>query len=896
MKWLIAIIALVQVICGFKLESINIPEKIYFHQFNYKQVSQNKTALVTHSNKDINVLNPSDGKLLNRINFDNLISYKFDQDVLASLDSQHTLRLFDGHSLHEFWNKTLAASSDFQVDFTKDDKHSILVLDNNHLRCFNILSADLLWELQVHDNYRLQSQSNFIYLYNSNEIMSLDPSSGDTMSKAKLEDHLSTQFTRDYLILLNKHSRLSIIDLKSLKPITSSKKSFKTLVDLNLSSKNIFSAVYQDDLLVYTIEMGVLNQLHAFKYDPTLTYFNGYLDKHNRAFIVQTSPANALRALTVNIFTPDGPDGKLESSYTLPFDQTKRGTPIQIISEATLANNYSSVARMALITTSGTMELYQGLQIKWVKELGLSDPLSLTMVDLPEKDEPMTSIDNNQLYSFIPRILSHFHNIKYFPRYIVNFGSRFLTGDRHRDSTSLVRDLFGYRKIVIVGTKQGKLIGLDSANPNKTLWSRNFGSNTRVTHLINTRSAGINDAAHVLALVEYLEINGKLKTLAIEVDALGGPALTGSGSVAYLSLMESRPIKIIPLDIECGSSGNRAIALIDEELGIHLYPFCKTVRDKFDSISNDFYYTLQVSEDKVNGYKPMMNYEDIESNQIWSFFAPENQAIVGVQERINSATASVAQIGPNREAIEKYLNPHAVLITTVIADTSMKQLYVVDGVTGQVEREYTIEDESEEENSVFIDNRIITVARTMDMSTIVHSKELFVNVEDLKHEYLYSPNTIKAISPTVTRNGITHKDLIIANDNDDIISIPRLYLDPNTPKQMHINKLAAISKGKKNNSQFDMVINSDLAKIPNDPKAILNEDPVIGVKDIQCVPSTQLESTSICVAYGQDIFMFRVSPSRQFDVLSESFNKIQLAITILALSIGLIIVKPIVSH
>lgn len=295
MKWLIAIIALVQVICGFKLESINIPEKIYFHQFNYKQVSQNKTALVTHSNKDINVLNPSDGKLLNRINFDDLISYKFDQDVLASLDSQHTLRLFDGHSLHEFWNKTLAASSDFQVDFTKDDKHSILVLDNNHLKCFDILSADLLWELQVHDNYRLQSQSNFIFLYNSNEIISLDPSSGDTMSKAKLEDHLSTQFTRDYLILLNKHSRLSIIDLKSLKPITSSKKSFKTLVDLNLSSKNIFSAVYQDDLLVYTIEMGVLNQLHAFKYDPTLTYFNGYLDKHNRAFIVQTSPANALR-------------------------------------------------------------------------------------------------------------------------------------------------------------------------------------------------------------------------------------------------------------------------------------------------------------------------------------------------------------------------------------------------------------------------------------------------------------------------------------------------------------------------------------------------------------------------------------------------------------------------
>lgn len=586
----------------------------------------------------------------------------------------------------------------------------------------------------------------------------------------------------------------------------------------------------------------------------------------------------------------------MENSYTIPFDQTKRGTPIQIISEATLSNDYSSVARLALITTSGTMELYQGLQMKWVKEIGLSDPLSLLMVDLPENDESiMTSIDNNQLYSFVPRILSHLNNIKYLPRYFVNFGSRFLTGDRFRASKSLVRDLFGYRKILIVGTKYGKLIGLDSAHPENVLWSRNFGSNTRVTHLINTRSAGINEAAHVLALVEFLETSGKTKTLAIEVDTLGGPALTGSGSVAYLPLMDGSPIKVLQLDIECGSSGNRAIAVIDEETNINLYPFCKTVKGKFDSISNDFYYTLQLSENNVNGYKPSVSNDVSKSNKIWSFVVPENQAIVGVQERMNSATASVAQIGPNREAIEKYLNPHAILITTIIANTPMKQLYVVNGVTGQIEREYIIEDESEGAHNVFIDNRIISIARTTETSTIIHSKELFVNSEDLQHQYMYSPNEIKAISPSITRNGITYKDMIIANNNNDIISIPRSYLDPNTPKQMYSNKLAAKNKGKKNKSQFDTIINSDLAKIPNDPKAIVNKDSIIGVKGIQCVPSTQLESTSICVAYGQDIFMFKVSPSSQFDVLSESFNKVQLAITILVLSIGLIVVKPIVS-
>lgn len=293
--WLITIVILIQVICGFKLELINTPQEIYFHHFNYKQVSQNKTALVTHSNKDVNVFNPSDGKLLNRINFDDLLSYAFDQDVLVSMDSHHNLRLFDGHTLQEFWNKTLAASNNYQVDFIRDDDHSIIVLDDNHLRCFDILSADLLWELKVQEKYNLQSQSNAIYLYNNNHIISLNPSSGDIISQAKLEDHTSIQFTNDYLLLLSSNFKLTIIDLNSLKTITSLGKSFKTLVDLNLSSKNIFSVVSQDNLLIYNIENGNLHKLHSFKYDPTLSHFNGSLDKHNRAFIVQTSLTNSPR-------------------------------------------------------------------------------------------------------------------------------------------------------------------------------------------------------------------------------------------------------------------------------------------------------------------------------------------------------------------------------------------------------------------------------------------------------------------------------------------------------------------------------------------------------------------------------------------------------------------------
>ncbi|TIB89943.1 hypothetical protein E3Q17_00844 [Wallemia mellicola] len=823
-----------------------------------------------------------------------LLSSKLDQDVLITLNQDYNLQIYDGHSFMNYWNTTLEESDYYQLDFVRSDDHPIIALNSNKLICLDLLSSALNWEVEVNGYYNLHSQPNGIYLYNDNNLLSIDPKSGKVISDVKLNGHIDLKIMNDYLVSLNKQSKLEVLNLKTLKNVKTFNKPVTSLVNLDLSPRNLFGVINNDDLEVYSLENDSLKNIYTFKNDNSLSHFNGSIDKQDRAFVIKTSLTASMKAIKIDIFTPDGPDGNMENVYTIPFDHTKHGYPVKVIAEATITNSYNSIARIAFVTTSGTFELYQGVQQKWVKEIGLSDPTSMVVVDLPQNDDSLIdSVDNNNLYSFKTRIVNHLKNIKYLPSYLYGFGTRFVTGERMKESDSLVRDLFGYRKILIVGTKYGKLVGLDTANENKILWSRNFGPNSQVTHLFTTREAGLNTPAHVLAIVELLESNGNIMTLAIEVDAHGGPALTGSGSVAYQPLVKGNPMKVIPLDIECGTSGNRAIALIDSSLSINLYPSCKTVKSKFSEMAKDFYYALQLSDTIVVGLTPSIKEDEINSAEVWSFDAPENQVIIGVEERLNAATSSVAQIGPDRKALYKYLNPNAILITTMVKGESLKKLYVVDGVTGQIDRTFEIEDESEGANNVFIDNRIVTLARSTDKDTIMYSKELFTNTEDLEHKYLHTPFSIKAMTPTITRNGISHKDIIVANNNDTITSIPRTYLDPSTPKQMQINKKQQ-KKNKKNAQQFDLVINDDLTRIPNDPKAILNNDPVIGVKDIKCVPSTQLESTSICVAYGQDIVVMNATPSRQFDVLSENFNKIQLGITIVALSVGLLIVKPIV--
>lgn len=55
-----------------------------------------------------------------------------------------------------------------------------------------------------------------------------------------------------------------------------------------------------------------------------------------------------------------------------------------------------------------------------------------------------------------------------------------------------------------------------------------------------------------------------------------------------------------------------------------------------------------------------------------------------------------------------------------------------------------------------------------------------------------------------------------------------------------------------------------------------------------------LESTSLVLGYGLDLFYTRVAPSGTFDVLSESFSKSQLLATISALAAALFVMRPLV--
>ncbi|KAJ3153065.1 hypothetical protein HDU86_005363 [Geranomyces michiganensis] len=147
-----------------------------------------------------------------------------------------------------------------------------------------------------------------------------------------------------------------------------------------------------------------------------------------------------------------------------------------------------------------------------------------------------------------------------------------------------------------------------------------------------------------------------------------------------------------------------------------------------------------------------------------------------------------------------------------------------------------------------------------------HSKRPHV----LSQTYAFTKR-ISAISATVTRAGITTREILLGlADGGHLYGISKRLLDPRRP----VTTPTADEK--------EEMLYPYRPALDFNPKAVASYDlHVAGITHIKTAP-TKMESTSLMVAYGLDVFVARRSPSKTFDLLSESFNYTALLATIAA--------------
>jgi len=137
------------------------------------------------------------------------------------------------------------------------------------------------------------------------------------------------------------------------------------------------------------------------------------------------------------------------------------------------------------------------------------------------------------------------------------------------------------------------------------------------------------------------------------------------------------------------------------------------------------------------------------------------------------------------------------------------------------------------------------------------------------------PAAVKALAVSSTELGITSKDLLVATSTNQLYALPRKFFDARrplkdpTPEEMEEGLM-----------KYHPVL-------PLIPTNVLSYNhSVAGLRAIRAAPAGGLESTSLVIAYGIDMFFVRAAPSKTFDMLPEDFQYGILWLTIIGLSVA----------
>jgi len=123
----------------------------------------------------------------------------------------------------------------------------------------------------------------------------------------------------------------------------------------------------------------------------------------------------------------------------------------------------------------------------------------------------------------------------------------------------------------------------------------------------------------------------------------------------------------------------------------------------------------------------------------------------------------------------------------------------------------------------------------------------------------------------------------VANANGKIQSFSRRLLNPRRP----VDRKPTSQESEEFLIQYDPLL-------PDDSRKVLSHNyDVAHARSIITAPAL-LESTSLVFVYGLDLFLTRVAPSNTFDVLNESFNKVQLVLTVMGLAAAILVTRPMV--
>lgn len=461
-------------------------------------------------------------------------------------------------------------------------------------------------------------------------------------------------------------------------------------------------------------------------------------------------------------------------------------------------------------------------------------------------------------------------------------------------------DSFGFDQLIVAATAPGTVLALRTSNTaeRRIQWRMYLGSNSNEKPKI-TRLHVVRDSPSaeypILALVRVYE----KRTEVVHFNAHSGAILKRAEYpfAAVQSGVLPREEAVVLLERDADFAEMTSVRLT-----AHLSSPHSTPSEVLNTTAARTHFFLADRERGVlSGFNPehgaINATASFEAVATWEHAVDADERILAVAtHHAKEVVHSGASIQGNLTIRAKYLNPNLAAIASS-SPTRGITIRVIDAATGAFLAHVVHPHAAGPVHMAIVEHSVIYhfwgsgqfrigVIDLYEAETDWHKEAgkvatgpLYRGVQSYQQTYNF-PHPVRDIQLIPTAHGSASKFLLIALESGQVYAMDRRMVDTRRPV------------GATWESDKKLLTNlRDLGVLPYHPRIPLYDRNVVsyskvlgGLRKVVTAP-TALESTSLAVALGEDVFFTRVAPLGSFDILSSDFNCGFLVLTVIVLAL-----------
>jgi len=577
----------------------------------------------------------------------------------------------------------------------------------------------------------------------------------------------------------------------------------------------------------------------------------------------------------ITLFGSTSPDKIGQWSMPAVNNPDKRETvfPQHAQSEVIIRAGATPVVRSAVLLSNGDWVLIKNGDAVWYRPESLAGIIAAEWADFRTPEPLLHELEveeqANFLSAFTYRILRHVRRLSQAALQLGTFRGvgmedvlSFGTG---RKSEVEINDAFGFSKAVVVATDNGRLIALDTGNHGIPLF------NVKAVDL----SRGQRWTKESVG-----SIAGRLADLRISIAREGTIGTTDPTMSSNFTTTTSSQLPSSKDRTELSTYSFKDGTLVGLRNGQLSWQFVPKPSDRIHSVTASLADEPVASIGKVLGDRRVL-YKYQNPNLILVITA--NDAIGTITTHLIDGISGVVLYASSLSGVDTS-RP----IATVVSENWFAHSFTTDTIDDAVSKGYQLvvgelyESAQPNDRGSLVD--VVGASSAADGFTDARTQLARPHVLT---QVFHVPEEICTMAVTQTRQGITSRDLLVGlRGTSAIVAVPRAAVDPRRTVGGDPTAAQAMNEGL---TRYSPMIDFD-AKWH-----VTHRREVLGVRGIMAAPA-RLESTSLVFAHGLDVFGTRVAPSFAFDVLGGGFDRLQLVLTVVALTVAAFGVAPLVQR